>query len=302
MKPSVENPAFRLLAIAAGPTKVETSSTSLQWRGIILEKHTTSPGERVSASTDLHVISMLSSPCSRFDYRDPLGRSVSCVNRTGAITITPAGPAPDMRLLTPVELIHCGLEGTFLLSVSEEMDDPFSRKPVFRSGIQDEAIRGILGMLMQELEAERPFGRLYVDSLAHALATRYLLLDPRSSVTPESSVSSLPARILKRIREKIEADLEADLTLDCLAEESGYSRAHFLRMFRAATGLTPHQYVLDLRLSRAQDCLRQKNASIIDIAISCGFSSQSHMTTLFRQRLEMTPAEFRRNVKTECIA
>jgi AraC family transcriptional regulator len=302
MKPFVEYPESRLLALAPGPTKIETSSTSLQWRGIILEKHTTSPGERVSASTDLHVISMLSSPCFRFDYRDPFGRSVSCVNRTGAITITPAGAAPDMRLLTPVELIHCGLEETFLASVFEEMDHPLTRKPVFQSGIQDEAIRGILGMLMQELDAERPFGRLYVDSLAHALATRYLLLDPCSNAAPVAGIAGLPARILKRIREKIEADLEADLTLDCLAEESGYSRAHFLRMFRAATGLTPHQYVLDLRLSRAQDCLRQKNASIIDIAISCGFSSQSHMTTLFRQRLEMTPAEFRRNVKTECIA
>jgi AraC family transcriptional regulator len=245
---------------------------------------------------------MLGSPCSRFEYRDALGRSVSCVNRTGAITITPAGPAPDMRLLTPVELIHCGLEGTFLASVSEEMDHPFTGNPVFRSGIQDEAIRGILGMLMREIEAERPFGRLYVDSLAHALATRYLLLDPCCNVTPESGVSNLPPRILKRIREKIEADLRADLTLDSLAEESGYSRAHFLRMFRAATGLTPHQYVLDLRLSRAQDCLRRKNASIIDIAVSCGFSSQSHMTTLFRQRLEMTPAEFRRSVNTDCVA
>jgi AraC family transcriptional regulator len=97
------------------------------------------------------------------------------------------------------------------------------------------------------------------------------------------------------VREKIEANLDTDLSLESLAEESGYSRAHFLRMFRAATGLTPHQYVLELRLRRAQDCLRKRHARIIDIALSCGFSSQSHMTSVFRQRLEMTPAAFRRN-------
>ena len=107
-------------------------------------------------------------------------------------------------------------------------------------------------------------------------------------------MSGLQPRILSRVREKIEANLDFELSLGSLAEESGYSRAHFLRMFRAATGLTPHQYVLDLRLRRAQDRLRQKGSSIIDVAVSCGFSSQSHMTSVFRQRLEMTPGEFRR--------
>ncbi len=101
--------------------------------------------------------------------------------------------------------------------------------------------------------------------------------------------------MLSRVREKIEANLDADLSLETLAEESGYRRAHFLRMFRMSTGVTPHQYVMDLRLRRAQDQLRQRVSSIIDVAVSCGFSSQSNMTSLFRERLEMTPGEFRRN-------
>jgi len=109
------------------------------------------------------------------------------------------------------------------------------------------------------------------------------------------SVSALPARALNRVREKVEANLDTDLSLGSLAQETGYSRAHFLRMFRAATGVTPHQYVLGLRLMRAQDYLRRRDTSIIDIALSCGFSSQSHMTSVFRQRLETTPAEFRRS-------
>lgn len=115
-----------------------------------------------------------------------------------------------------------------------------------------------------------------------------------AAFTERAPIAALPHRILNRVREKIEANLDTVLSLDCLARESGYSRAHFLRMFRAATGLTPHQYVLGLRLSRAQDSLKKKDARIIDIAVSCGFSSQSHMTSVFRQRLEMTPGEFRR--------
>jgi len=65
-------------------------------------------------------------------------------------------------------------------------------------------------------------------------------------------------------------------------------------MFREATGVTPHQYVLDVRLRHAQEWLRKKNSALIDIAAHCGFSSQSHMTSVFRKRLGVTPGEFRR--------
>ena len=284
-----------LLAIVPGPTRIVRSSLPLWWHGILIEKHLSSPGERASASIDRHVVSMFNGSPSRFEHRGISGHFVACLNRPGTIMITPAGPVPDLRLHTSSEFIHCALEKDFTRGVIDELDQHATSGPIFRSGIQDKSIQRILGMLMEELEAERPSGRLYVDSLTHALATRYVLLDSGSTGRSESRVAGLVPRILSRVREKIEANLDSDLSLESLAEESGYSRAHFLRMFRAATGLTPHQYVLDLRLRRAQDCLRQSGSSIIDVAVSCGFSSQSHMTSVFRQRLEMTPGEFRRN-------
>jgi len=284
-----------LLPIAPGPTTILSSSGSRAWRGLLLERHLSSAGERTSASIDSHVISMSAGPPSRFEYRAVSGHFMACLSRPGTMLITPRGPVPDIRLHTSAEFIHCALEEDFTRGVLEELDRQSAPTLTFRSGVTDKSIQRIIGMLTEELETERPLGRLYVDSLAHALATRYLLLESGSPTRAASRVSALPPRILNRVRDKIEANLDTDLNLDSLAEEGGYSRAHFLRMFRAATGLTPHQYVLDLRLSRAQDCLRQKDASIIDIAVSCGFSSQSHMTSLFRQRLEMTPAEFRRN-------
>lgn len=287
-----------LLAIAPGPTRILVSSASMQWKGVLIEKHLTLPGERVSASIDRHVITMVAASCARLEYRTAVGRLVPCIQRTGELTLTPVGPAPDMRLLNSCELIQCALEQGVVRSIVDEMDCVADFRPAFRAGVQDKSIERLLGLLVEELETDIPSGRLYIESLTHALATRYLLLNRLPSTTSHSRISGLPARILNRVREKIEANLDADLSLDNLAEETGYSRAHFLRMFRVATGLTPHQYVLDLRLRRAQDCLRQKNSSMIDIALSCGFSSQSHMTSVFRQRLEMTPGEFRRDVKS----
>jgi AraC family transcriptional regulator len=249
----------------------------------------------MSAGVDWHVISMVVGSASRFEHRGAGGSFVSGLNRPGTITITPSGPVPDLRLHTASEFIHCALGEEFTRCVAEELDRRPLPTPVFRPAIQDKSIQRIVGMLFEELETETPSGRLYVDSLAHALATRYLVLNCDAGARSEPSVSPLPARLLSRVKEKIEANLDAELSLDGLAQESGYSRSHFVRMFRNATGQTPHQYVLDMRLRRAQACLKQKGSTIIDVALSCGFSSQSHMTTVFRRRLEMTPAEFRRN-------
>ena len=88
-------------------------------------------------------------------------------------------------------------------------------------------------------------------------------------------------------------DLNADLDLRTLAAETGYSQRHFIRMFRAATGETPHRFVVRLRLECAKSLLRQHRASLIDVAASSGFSSHAHMTQVFRRVMGVTPSEYR---------
>jgi len=177
----------------------------------------------------------------------------------------------------------------------EELNQGATSGRVFRWGIQDKSIQRILGMLMEELETRKPLGRPYVDSLVHALATRYILLDCAAGRKSESRVSGLRPRVLSRVRERIEANLDTDLSLDSLAGESGYSRAHFLRMFRVATGLTPHRYVPDLRLSCAQDRLREQGLKHNRRRCFVRFFQPVAHDQRVSKRLEMTPGEFRRN-------
>jgi AraC family transcriptional regulator len=101
--------------------------------------------------------------------------------------------------------------------------------------------------------------------------------------------------------DRMQADLGEDIDLHSLAKESGYSRSHFLRMFREATGITPYQYLLQLRLQQAQRMLRNKSSRLVDIAIACGFSSHSHMSRIFRQTIGVTPSEYRRDVLDQAI-
>jgi AraC family transcriptional regulator len=295
--------ASALSVIAPGPAQIMESSSSVAWQGILLEKHISSPFERKPASIDHNVITMLCSPFSTCGT--PAVR-----RKRGALAIYPAGPVDSARLNTTCELLHCALEKNFIRGVMEEMALPQSQSlgMRFHLGLADIPIARLLMLLMQELEAGTPSGKLYADSLIQALAIRFVLLDSKQPArlcerhalgpSSESSLqaSPLPQRVLRRVKDRIEAELAGDLSLSILAEESGYSRTHFQRMFRAATGLTPHQYLLERRIRRAQDLLEKRNLSFTDIAVSCGFSSHSHMTTIFRKLLGMTPGEYRRHL------
>jgi AraC family transcriptional regulator len=228
-----------------------------------------------------------------FERRGATGSWARFLMQRGSLTIVPSGPVPEARLLTSPNIIVCALEKNFTREIALEINRQPADDTAFL--IRDRQIEGLVDLMINDFEASRPCA-LYSETLVHALAMRFLLYGSSSKHTLNSSVEPLPPTILSRIRDRIEAELDTELSLASLAKESGYSRAHFLRMFRAATGLTPHQYVLDRRLSTAQQLLRESKMLLVDIALECGFSSQTHMNDVFRKRLGVTPLEYRRNI------
>jgi transcriptional regulator GlxA family with amidase domain len=117
-------------------------------------------------------------------------------------------------------------------------------------------------------------------------------LDP--TVPKPIHCGKLHKRLLHRVLDKMKADLAADLHVSTLAAESGYSRSHFLRTFRAAMGCSPHQCLTRLRVEQAKTILQETSVSLIDIALACGFSSHAHFSNTFRQMVGITPSEYRR--------
>ena len=96
----------------------------------------------------------------------------------------------------------------------------------------------------------------------------------------------------------MQSDFHTQLSLGSLAAETGYSRSHFIRMFRAATGQTPHRFLLDYRLKKSQGLLTEGSTPLSAIALSCGFSSQAHFASAFRALYGATPGEYRRQTTT----
>lgn len=114
-----------------------------------------------------------------------------------------------------------------------------------------------------------------------------------SAHEPVVSSPMLPAWRLERVFNYVENHLHERVSLPDLAQASGLSRMHFAALFRAATGLSPAEYVLDRRIARACEGLLDAGNAIVDVALACGFSTQSHFTTVFKRKHGITPNVWR---------
>ena len=120
-----------------------------------------------------------------------------------------------------------------------------------------------------------------------SLSALYELL---SRVCPKQKPDSSPIRAsLSYIEENLK---NPELSNEILAEMLGISEVYFRRLFVSKLGVTPKQYILDLRIKKAKLLLRDTPFSVTEIAEECGFSSLYHFCRAFKSRTNLTPSEF----------
>ena len=107
---------------------------------------------------------------------------------------------------------------------------------------------------------------------------------------PGGSESAAVSRALAYI----DANFEQPVRVADLAAVAGLSRHHSSRVFSAAVGTSPHDYLLETRVLRARALIEDSRLPLVDIALQTGFSSQAHMTDIFRRQLGVSPARLRK--------
>jgi len=144
--------------------------------------------------------------------------------------------------------------------------------------------------------ALRMRGALLQARLADDWEAWALALAERATTNPGLSTplqGSLTPNRMRLLDEFIDAGLDGPLGVQAMAQLLGLSEGYFMRAFKQATGQSPHSYLIDRRLAKARALMRDSTARLADIAHACGFNSQAHMTTTFRQRLGVSPAQLR---------
>jgi AraC family transcriptional regulator len=137
--------------------------------------------------------------------------------------------------------------------------------------------------------------KLYIDAIGQMMAL-HLVRHHSScygSVRPLKTTAIASWKI-RRLIEFIDENLHSDLSLETISAEVGISPFYLPRAFKTAVGQSPHQYVLERRIERAKELLRNSDLPIMDIALSAGFSSQGHLSSRFMRRVGVSPAVYRR--------
>ncbi|HTJ93582.1 MAG TPA: AraC family transcriptional regulator [Pararobbsia sp.] len=120
--------------------------------------------------------------------------------------------------------------------------------------------------------------------------SRVLAQGPRHAA---SSTTLAPWR-MRKVLAFIDANLGSALSLQTVADASGLSKMHFAALFRASTGLSPSEFVAQRRIEQAQEHLLCTSMPVIEIALSLGFQTQAHFSTVFKRLIGEAPSEWRR--------
>lgn len=212
-----------------------------------------------------------------------------------------AGPS---ICITPAEQLHAmqwsDTTGSLLFGIEPELMGDTRLDCIQEAyGLYDPLIAYLAALLGDVHRSESALSRVYAEATVVILIQQLRRLSGKAQT--ESSLRSpvLPSRQLGRVLEYINENLNEDLSLVTLADIAGMSVSHFARSFKSTLGITPHCYLLQGRVARAKSLLEAAHLTIAEIALECGFVSQSHFTTVFRKIVGATPKIYGRSLRNE---
>jgi AraC family transcriptional regulator len=274
------------------------SSRQMGWKGILIEQYQNSPtpGEvEIPALSDHWLNLPLGDPVHLTQKRDD--RLHESIVQKGDSIFVPAGQPSYWRCrgsdtYQPTLHIHLKPESIAQVIETSELDrDRTNLVTCFSK--QDLHLQHIAMLLLAELKSGGMMGQLYVESLTQVLVIHLLrhYSTFTQTITPENR--SLTHAQLQQAIDYIHTHLDRDLSLVQIAGVINISPTYFASLFKRATGIPPHQYVIKQRVERAKLLLTTTNLAIADIALQVGFSSQSHLTQQFKRLTRMTPKQVR---------
>ena len=212
-----------------------------------------------------------------------------CLTPGGVVTRTEHSGAP--------EILQVYIRDSVYESAVNEIHgcDASSAEIVPRYAILDPLLEQLAVTIIAALRSGTVRDGLYIDTLAQMIAVHLAMHhSSRSRPILMPTAKALPGWKMQHLIEFVEANLDGDLSLTRMAAEAAVSPVHLPQAFKAAIGQSPHQYVLTRRIESAKELLRNSDAPIAEVALSTGFSSQSHLSNWFKRIVGVSPATYRR--------
>jgi AraC-like DNA-binding protein len=207
--------------------------------------------------------------------------------------------APRLLLDRPYHAVHVHIPRAAFVAIALESNaapiGDLEHQP--GAGFHDPTIANLAASIPFDAEGGVLRDQPFVDHLALALAThvatRYGGMVPMS----RGLRGGLAPWQARRAKEILAANLDGAVPLSEVARQCGLSIGHFSRAFRQSLGTTPHQWLVQRRLDAAKALIRSCAMPLSNVALSCGFADQSHLTRVFTREVGASPAAWRREVQ-----
>jgi AraC family transcriptional regulator len=226
-----------------------------------------------AASLPDHVVCVSLSPVVPYDVVWE-GRLRTGRFRRGDVAILPCGFDSDWEMHCPQDVLHIHVSPALLSAQTERIIDLIPTVGKRRASVERLAAR-----ILRE-----PFAS------AGDLACALLL----ALECEEEQRHGLGPLRRRAIEDYTQATLAESISVATLAALCGLSPFHFTRAFAREYGSSPHQWLIEQRLNRAEALLGQTTESLANVALACGFVDQAHLTRIIRTRRGTTPARLRR--------
>jgi AraC family transcriptional regulator len=274
------------------PAAITVVRRSVGWPGIIVHERRGKSGQvNYPGGIRQHVFYLFLKPLRSDVLID--GKTDTVRYHIGEGRFTPAGRPVAFRWTGEVRVLMLGFQPWFFERVAAELGAS-TALPV-ETNIQTLKAKHPACVLMQQLlhELDAPAGAaLSAEALARVIAVQ--LLREFDHIRVAKPAPAAPPVAVLKIVAYMRENLTRTLALEELAAVAGLSPFHFARQFKTATGHPPHDYLIRLRVDRAQELIRQHHRewTMAAIANECGFADQSHMARHFKRVLGVSPGEF----------
>ena len=190
------------------------------------------------------------------------------------------------------EVIILAIEPDLLSRLAREkiQSNSIELKPTLEQ--TDVLVQSIALNLKMELDSLTS-DRIYMESLFQTLLMHLIKNYCDRADYPQRTAGNLPPYRLKQAIDYIERHLDENIKIKDVARSIGISQYYFCRLFRQSTGISPYRYIIQQRILKAKTLIEENRLSLSDIALECGFSSQSQMTHHFRKLVNTTPKVYR---------
>ena len=223
------------------------------------------------------------------------GRRLGSRTRSGSITVIPEGHDGRWDMDGPVETSHVYIPDRRLQAAAAQITGGGRVELVGRVGFEDPSAARILELLSREVPNQQPSARLFVDQAIDLLCIHLVRAHSSfAALALEAPRGGLADWQLRRVTQYMREHLAEEIGLDELAALVNLSRFHFCTAFRKATGQTPHNWLMILRIEEARRLLETPALAVTDVALAVGYQTPSSFAAAFRKLVGTTPSAYRR--------